>query len=102
MARESWSPIARVDSQLIPRLKDVSLKRSSCKGIDKTGHKVQSFGAAWIACDDELVTRQRLTADDLAQVVCKVLEGQQAAGLRMEMHDIEAPAAFLATIALTH
>ena len=49
------------------------------------GCKVQTFDAVWVARDDELVAGQGLPADDFAQVVGKMFERREAAGLGVEM-----------------
>lgn len=75
MARDLWSPIARANSQLFPRLRDEpALSESLCKRIDRSGRKVQTLRAVWILRDDEFIAWQRLPAHDLAQVISKVLD----------------------------
>ena len=52
--------------------------------------------------NNKLVAGQRLPLDDLAHVVCKMLERREAARLGMEMHKIETPASLLPAAMLAH
>ena len=52
--------------------------------------------------NEERVSRQRLAADDVPQLESKALEWRQAAGLQMEMAEIEAPAIPLMAAVLAH
>ena len=65
--------------------------------------RVQSLGAFRVARrQHKLVAGQRLPLDDLAHVVCKMLERREAARLGMEMHKIKTPATFLPAAMLAH
>src|SRR5207302_1810097 len=103
MARELRSPIARVDSQAISRLRnETALAKPLGERIDGCEREVQALGAIRIAREHQLIPRQCLPLDNLAYVVCKMLEWGEAAGLGMEMHKIETPAALLSTAMLAH
>lgn len=67
--------MAREDSQVFPRTgHEPAFAQALYEGIDVNWRKVQSLRAVWIVGDDELVAWQGLLSDDLAQIVCKVLE----------------------------
>ena len=101
MARGLWSPIARVDSQLLSSLgHEPALAQPLRERIDATRRKVQAFDAVWVARDDEFVAGQGLPPNDLAQVERKVFERREAAGLGVEMQKIKTPAALLAAAVL--
>lgn len=75
MAREWWSPMARDDSQVVPWVRyEPALSQPLCEGIDWSWRKVQALGAVWILRDDEIVAWQRLSLDDLAEIIRKVLD----------------------------
>ena len=65
------SAIARPESQLIPWKMNAAAR---CAGITRSWRKSQSFGTDRIGGDDELIARQCLVTDDLAQVVRKMFE----------------------------
>src|ERR1700730_11349864 len=103
MARGLRSPIARRNSQLVPKVRhEPALSQPLCERIDQGWRKIQSLCAIWVLRDDKLVPWQRLSTNDLAQVVSKVLDWRRAAGLGRKMHDIEPPAAILTTAMLAH
>jgi hypothetical protein len=101
MARGSRSPIARADSQTVLRLRnEPTLARPRGEWIDRVRCEDETLGAAQVTLDHEPIARQRLATDDLAQVVSKMLERREAAGLGVKVDKVEAPAALLATAML--
>ncbi|EJN03492.1 hypothetical protein PMI41_02486 [Phyllobacterium sp. YR531] len=103
MARWVRSLIARDDSQLIPR----ALGRAAALAGDAERVRIdrfegEDFGAAEALLDGQAIARQRLAADDVAQVVGEVLERRERAGLGVEMREIEAPAELLLAAMLAH
>ena len=75
MARGLWSPIARQNSQVAPRVRrEPAPSQSLCERIDHGWCKVQSLRAVWVLRDDKFVPWQRLPTGDLAQVVSEVLD----------------------------
>lgn len=103
MARESSSPIARNDSQLVHRCSwESATAWSSRERIDRNGREVEAFSAAKAAVDNEAIARQGLAADDLPEIVCKMLQRREAARLGVQMNEIETPAAGLASAMLAH
>ena len=80
MAREFSSPIARNDSQLMHRCSwESATAWSGRERIDRNGREVEALGAAKAAVDNEAIARQGLAADDLAEIVCKMLQRREAA-----------------------
>src|SRR6516164_6137127 len=75
MARVLRSPIARENSQVVPRVRhEPALSQPLRERIEHSWRKVQSLCSVWVLRDDKLITWQRLPADDLAQVVGEVLD----------------------------
>src|SRR3546814_16563695 len=62
----------------------------------------EAFGSAGRLFDGQPVARQRLAADDVAQVVGEVLEGRERARLGVQVDEVEAPAELLAATVLAH
>src|SRR5579885_2652389 len=93
--------MARGDSQLVPSAGGLTLNwRREGRGID--GNESEAFRGVRRLLDGQPVAGQRLPADDLAQVVGEVLERREAAGLRVEIRNVEAPAGRLAATVLAH
>jgi hypothetical protein len=101
MARRVWSPMARGDSQLFPRATG-SVAPGRYAEMRIGGNKGQAVAASHVPLDAQVVTRERLAADDVAQVVGKMLERRQAAGFGVEMSEVEAPAFGLAAAMLAN
>ena len=100
MAREVRFPIARAYSQLIPRLiprtcgQAALAQHARCRVIlDRLEGEELAPEPTQIHCKPK--AGQRLAARDVPQFEGKALEGGQAAGLEMEVRDLEAPAAGL-------
>ena len=70
MARQFASPIARGESQLVPRL----THRPMDERIARDGHELKPFGTAQTALDAKPIAGKCLPADDLAHIVGEVLE----------------------------
>jgi hypothetical protein len=103
MAREFSSPIARNDSQLMHRCSwESATAWSGPEWIDRNGREVEALGAARTAVDNEAIARQGLAADDLPEIVCKMLQRREAARLGVQMNEIETPAAALASAVFAH
>src|ERR1700681_907336 len=103
MAREFSSPIARSDSQLVHRCGSESATAPSGRErIDRNGYEVEAFSVAKAAIDHELIARQGLAADDLPEIVGKMLQRREAARLGVQMNEIKTPAAGLASAVLPH
>src|SRR3546814_17502229 len=62
----------------------------------------EAFGSAGRMFDGQPVARQRLAADDVAQVVGEVLEGRERARLGVKVGEVEAPDELLAATVLAH
>ena len=101
MARESRSPIARADSQVFPRATETTLAQTFYKRIDGSRRKDETFSASRSRSDEKTVARHCLATDYFAQVVGKMFERREAAGLGVEMNKIETPAALLMAAVLT-
>src|SRR5215216_5478187 len=101
MARESRSPIARADSQVFPRATETTLAQTFYKRIDGIRRKDETFSASRSRSDEKTVARHCLATDYFAQVVGKMFERREAAGLGVEMNKIETPAALLMAAVLT-
>src|SRR3546814_12064146 len=95
MARERRSLIARRNSQLIPRESatqpawDRKIKRVGGGDEDQAIKAIGTFKR-------QLITRQGLAADDVAQVISEVLERAKRAGFCVQMGEVETPATWLA------
>src|SRR3546814_2328154 len=99
MARRLRSPMARADSQLIPRSSvDATARRAEGRQAGRS--EGEAFGSAGRLFDGQPVARQRLAADDVAQVVGEVLEGRERARLGVQVDEVEAPAELLAATVL--
>jgi hypothetical protein len=96
MARGSASPLARGESQLVPRRTD----RPRDERLARARHELKPLGTAEAALDAKPIAWKCLSADDLAHIVGEVLERREAAGLGVEMRKIEAPAVGLAAAVL--
>jgi hypothetical protein len=63
---------------------------------------VEALSAAQTALDNEAIARQGLAADDLPEIVGEMLQRREAARLSVQMNEIEAPAAGLASAVLAN
>ena len=98
MARGLWSPIARADSQAVLRLRNEPAPAQPLgEWIGQDRREDKTLDAASVTLDNKAISRQRLATDDLAQIVSKMLERREAAGLGVEVDKVEAPATLLAT-----
>jgi hypothetical protein len=70
--------------------------------IDRKRCESEALASSQATLDRERVARQCLPADDLAQIEGEMFERREAARLRVEMPEIEAPAAGLASTVLAH
>ena len=70
--------------------------------IDWTRCEGKALASPEALLDGERVAGQRLPADDLAEIESKMFERREAAGLRVEVPEIEAPAAGLAPTMLAY
>jgi hypothetical protein len=107
MARWPTSLKARDDSQLIHRVIHrfgfaVALTGGLLQPIDLSGREEETFGAEHPALNDEPVARQRLPANDVAQIMGEVLQRREAAGLGVEMNEVKTPAIDLAPMRYVH
>src|SRR5882724_11133758 len=103
MAREFSSPIARNDSQLVHRCGcEAATAPSSRERIDRDGYEVEAFSAAKATIDHELIARHGLAADDLSEIIGKTLQRREAARLGVQMKEIKAPPAGLASAVLAY
>ena len=70
MARQAPSPLARGESQLVPR----TTHRPTDERITRDGDELKPFDAAETASDAKPIAGKCLSADDLAHIVGEVLE----------------------------
>src|SRR3546814_13156171 len=95
MARERRSLIARRNSQLIPSESatqpawDRKIKRVGGGDEDQAIKAIGTFKR-------QLITRQGLAADDVAQVISEVCERARRAGLCVHLCEVDVPATCLA------
>ena len=103
MARVCRSPIARRDSQSVPRSNWVAKATKRLRQrVDRKWCEEEPFAFIRVVRDAKAIAGQSLATDDLAQIVGKMFERREAAGFGVQMRKIEAPAAFLPPAMLAH
>src|SRR5580704_2472293 len=103
MARERRSPMARGNSQVVHSAADaLAVTRAFGRKVGWRWLEGEALFARRRALHRKGVTGKGLAANDVADVVGEVLERREAAGLRVQMREVETPAVLLPAAVLAH
>src|SRR5271157_6017136 len=103
MAREGRSPMARGNSQVVPSARVASVAaRAFGRNVGGRWLEGEALCPRSRALDRKGVAGKGLAANDVADVVGEVLERREAAGLRVQMREVETPAVLLPAAVLAH
>src|SRR5271166_4481652 len=103
IARGARSPMARGNSQVVPSARDaLAVTRAFGRKVSGRCLEREAFCPRRGALDRKGVAGKGLAANDVANVVSEVLERREAAGLRVQMREVETPAVLLPAAVLAH